>query len=227
MQYTASGSYLVFGTSNNYASGITNRALLFDQNGSSLFSGPTAQFNGSVSITGACGVGGNHTVSGQIEIGNGDPYLRIHRHGVVYWDVKALGDGACGIYNNSGAWGWYSVGGTLHVPGNVVAYWSDARLKENVEDLDGYEARIMGLRPVSFEWNKKGRKRTGKGEGQREIGFIAQEVQEVCPQFVGENKTPSDDDDTVYLTVQKDQMIADLVAQVQSLTRRIAKLEGN
>jgi hypothetical protein len=167
------------------------------------------------------------TMSGNLEIGSSDPSFRLHRHGIVWWDLKALSDGACGIYNSNGTWGWYSVGTSLHVPGNVIAYWSDARLKEKVEDLDGYEARIMGLRPVSFEWNEKGRKRTNKAEGQREIGFIAQEVQGVCEQYVAENATPSQDDDTVYLTVQKDQMIADLVAMVQQLNKRIAKLEGN
>jgi hypothetical protein len=141
-------------------------------------------------------------------------------------DAETAADGALGAQSNAGSWAWYSAGTSLHVPGNVIAYWSDARLKQNVEDLDGYEARIMGLRPVSFEWNEKGRKRTNKAEGHREIGFIAQEVQTVCPQFVAENETPSDDDSTVYLTVQKDQMIADLVAMVQELNKRVTDLEA-
>jgi hypothetical protein len=167
------------------------------------------------------------TMSGTLEIGNADPYFRLHRHGVVFWDLKAMADGACGIYNNSNAWGWYSVSGTLHVPGNVVAYWSDRRLKEAIKPLDGYEERIMGLRPVSFEWNEKGCELTGKKAGEREIGFIAQETKAVYEQYVAENKTAeAADGEDPYLTVKKDEMIADLVAMVQSLNRRLTKLEG-
>jgi hypothetical protein len=52
----------------------------------------------------------------------------------------------------------------------------------------------MALRPVEFQWNEKGRSLTGKEEGKREIGFIAQEVQEVAPQFVAGNETSKDED---------------------------------
>lgn len=167
------------------------------------------------------------TLSGNLEIGNGDPYMRLHRHGAVYWDLKAMGDGACGIYNNAGQWGWYSVGTSLHVPGDVIAFWSDRRLKEEVQPLEGYEARIMGLRPVSFQWNERGQKLTGRAEGHREIGFIAQDVKAVSDQFVGENKTAdAPEGEDPYLTVKKDEMIADLVAMVQNLNQRLAKLEG-
>lgn len=167
------------------------------------------------------------TMSGNLEIGNADPYLRIHRHGVVHWDLKATADGACGIYNNGGSWGWYSVGTSLHVPGNIVAYWSDRRLKEEIQPLDGFAARIMGLKPVSFQWNEKGQKLTGKAKGEREIGFIAQDVQVISDQFVAENKTAEAvEGEDPYLTVKKDEMIADLVAMVQNLNQRLLKMEG-
>jgi hypothetical protein len=107
----------------------------------------------------------------------------------------------------------------------VVAYWSDARLKEEVRDLDGYEDRIMALRPVEFQWNEKGRSLTGKEEGRRETGFIAQEVQQIAPQFVAGNETSKDEDGNPYLTVRKDEMIADLVAMVQALNMRLGVLE--
>jgi hypothetical protein len=166
------------------------------------------------------------TMTGNLEIQHATPYLRIHKPGVVSWDYKVGAGSEVGVINNSGIWGWYFDGAAFYSPGNVVAYWSDARLKEAIADLDGYEARIMGLRPVSFQWNEKGRERTGKVEGQREIGFIAQEARAVCSQFVAENPTAPDEDGGHYLTVQKDQMIADLVAMVQSLTKRVRELEA-
>jgi ABC-type sugar transport system ATPase subunit len=84
----------------------------------------------------------------------------------------------------------------------------------------------MGLRPVSFAWNKKGRELTNRKYREREIGFIAQEAQSVSDQYVAENPVAKSDEGDAYLTVQKDEMIADLVAMVQQLNRRIAKLEG-
>jgi hypothetical protein len=166
-------------------------------------------------------------MSGNLEIGNGAPYLRLHHHGLVWWNLQTGGDGSFNIQNNGGAYALYSVNGSLHVPGDVIAFWSDRRLKEEIQPLDGYEARIMGLRPVSFQWNEKGQKLTGRAEGHREIGFIAQDVKAISDQFVGENKTAdAPEGEDPYLTVRKDEMIADLVAMVQSLNQRLLKIEG-
>ena len=167
------------------------------------------------------------TMTGGLEIQqSGTAHLTLHYPGYVWWKMYSNTDGSFNLINNGGVWGMHrSSDGGMYFPGNVVAYWSDARLKEDIEDLDGYEARIMGLRPVTFQWNEKGRKFTNKAEGQREIGFIAQEAQAVCDQYVVENKTAPEGEDTAYLTVQKDQMIADLVAMVQALNNRVYELE--
>lgn len=164
------------------------------------------------------------TMTGDLEIQKSYAALLLHWAGAQWWKFY-IGTGDGGVQMHTGRWIWYSNNADFFVPGNLVAYWSDARLKEKVQDLDGYENRIMSLRPVSFEWNEKGRERTNKKLGEREIGFIAQEVQEVCPQYVVENKTAPDEDGNNYLTVQKDQMIADLVALVQSLNKRVRELE--
>ena len=56
--------------------------------------------------------------------------------------------------------------------------WSDRRLKENIEDLPSQLGNITSLRPVEFDY------RDGSGH---QIGFIAQELQEVFPDAVSEN----------------------------------------
>ena len=58
--------------------------------------------------------------------------------------------------------------------------WSDRNLKENIVDLPSQLANIMALRPVEFDY--KGYK---NGEG-HQIGFIAQEVQQIYPDLVAE-----------------------------------------
>jgi len=56
--------------------------------------------------------------------------------------------------------------------------WSDRRLKENITNLPSQLSNIMALRPVEFDY------KDGSGH---QIGFIAQEVQEVYSDIVGEN----------------------------------------
>lgn len=177
-------------------------------------------------IDGKLGTTGG-TISDMLELGGTNPRLRFHYHGIVYWDMYAGGDGSFNLINNSGVWGMHrSTDGGMYFPGNVIAYWSDARLKKNIAPLDGYEERIMALRPVSFEWNDKGQELTHKKEGDRELGFIAQEVRDVDARFVAVNPTTNVEGEDPYLTVKKDELIADLVAQVQALTRRLRDIEG-
>ena len=58
--------------------------------------------------------------------------------------------------------------------------WSDRRLKENITNLPSQLDNIMALRPVKFDYVES----MGGGH---QIGFIAQEVQEIYPDLVGEN----------------------------------------
>jgi hypothetical protein len=55
--------------------------------------------------------------------------------------------------------------------------YSDIRLKENITNLPSQLSNIMALRPVEFDWKN--------GDG-HQIGFVAQEVNEVYPDLVGE-----------------------------------------
>jgi len=96
--------------------------------------------------------------------------------------------------------------------------WSDARLKDNITDLPSQLANIMALRPVEFDY------KNGSGH---QIGFIAQEVQEVYPDIVSENSEG-------YLTVsglskmesRLIKAIQELKAENDSLKTRIETLEN-
>ena len=210
----------------NGGTGATSLTGILKGNGTSAITAATAGTDYVVpsALSSYAGLSGA-TFTGDVWHTYANPSVYIHYPGVVWvrWYVGSGGDG--GMQNSSGRWLWYSNNSDWYTPGNVVAYWSDARLKEEVQDLDGYEDRIMALRPVEFQWNEKGRSLTGKEEGRRETGFIAQEVQEIAPQFVAGNETSKDEDGNPYLTVRKDEMIADLVAMVQALNLRLGVLE--
>jgi hypothetical protein len=58
---------------------------------------------------------------------------------------------------------------------------SDARLKEEIHDLDGVLDRVLKLRPVSYRF------KSASGEAPRTLGLIAQEVEPLFPEVVGEH----------------------------------------
>ena len=107
--------------------------------------------------------------------------------------------------------------------------YSDRRLKKNIVDLPSQLANIMALRPVEFDYI--GYK---NGEG-HQLGFIAQEVQEIYPDLVGEGAdgmlTLSDmnkNDARLIKAIQEMKVIIDAQAStITALTTRITALENN
>ena len=81
--------------------------------------------------------------------------------------VIANGGGASGQINANGA------------SSAAFGTWSDQRLKTNIENLPTQLSNICSLRPVEFDYIQS------EGGG-HQIGFIAQEMQEVYPDAVGE-----------------------------------------
>jgi hypothetical protein len=67
------------------------------------------------------------------------------------------------------------VNGQIFATSSTVAT-SDAKFKSNVDDLTDATAIISALRPVTFEWKEHSTHNFPKGQ---QVGFIAQEVQEV------------------------------------------------
>jgi hypothetical protein len=105
---------------------------------------------------------------------------------------------------------------------NAVAYntTSDYRLKEFVAPITNSGERIDALNPVEFDW---------KSDGSRARGFFAHEFQEVYANSVSGTKDAVDaDGNPKYQAMQAatSEVIADLVAEIQSLRIRIAQLEA-
>ncbi|BFU22183.1 hypothetical protein CL6EHI_149030 [Entamoeba histolytica] len=72
----------------------------------------------------------------------------------------------------------------LYIAGEVLAengflQRSDARVKEHIEPLKGCVDKILNLTGKSFKYI---------GKDEKKLGFIAQEVQEVCPELVHEDE---------------------------------------
>lgn len=110
-----------------------------------------------------------------------------------------VGNGDCHTLNPNG---------TTTFNGNMVIndtfsfdFLSDKNLKHDVLELENSLQKIRNLKPVSYRWNKNGKK---------EIGFIAQEVKEIYPDFV--KKTPSG-----RLAVKYPQMVSAALKGIKEL----------
>jgi len=66
------------------------------------------------------------------------------------------------------------VAGNFTAAGNVTAY-SDERLKHDVQVIHGALDKVKALRGVTFKWNR---------DNSGGVGFIAQELEQVCPELV-------------------------------------------
>jgi len=136
---------------------------------------------------------------------------------------------AYGFHMNDTGWRFYVSGGTGYFPGDVVAYWSDERLKTNLRQLENEALDILGkFRAYRFNWNDKVTEYNIPIEpGKEEIGLIAQHVQSVLPDAVRINKTggKSDQQDFDYLTINYDRITPLLVEGVNIHTDEITKLK--
>jgi hypothetical protein len=103
---------------------------------------------------------------------------------------------------------------------------SDAREKTNIESISGSLDKINALNPVEFDWINSGE--------HVNAGFVAQEVEQVFPEFVVENMAEEGAEERKGLTGgMTGGIVAHLVKAIQeqqdlieSLRARVAQLEG-
>jgi hypothetical protein len=112
--------------------------------------------------------------------------------------------------------------GSISVTSVATTYnvTSDYRLKNVVGAVSDAGSRIDALEPVEYTW---------KSNGLRTRGFLAHKFQEVYAQSVTGTKDEIDaDGNPVYQEMQAStaEVIADLIAEIQSLRKRLTALES-
>ena len=133
----------------------------------------------------------------------------------------------------------------IYSAGDVVAYSSDKRLKENIVDISNPLEKIEKLRGVYFNWNQKSVD-VGFNESipkKSEIGMIAQELEAVIPDAV--HRAPFDSnknsklykknengefhriiDDEPYKTVKLEKVVPLLIECIKELNNKIEELKA-
>lgn len=116
------------------------------------------------------------------------------------------------------------VAGDLRAIGNITAYYSsDKRLKENIVNIPDALAKVVALNGVTYDWTKEYIDNHGGIDGtfvrQRNVGVIAQEVQEVLPEIV---VTKTDG----YLGVRYEKLVALLIEAIKELKAEVDSLKN-
>jgi len=105
--------------------------------------------------------------------------------------------------------------GNLTVTGDITGFGniSDVRLKKNILniDIETSLSKIKSLRPVSFDWKDDIFNEVKKGK--HDIGFIAQEVEEIIPEGVSKYYN----NDIEYKSIQYERIIPYLTGSIQYL----------
>jgi hypothetical protein len=99
--------------------------------------------------------------------------------------------------------------------GTIVRNSSDIKLKTSICPITYGISEISQLNPVSFYWCDNEKERRGSN---RQVGFIAQEVEPIIPEAVGQGA------DGIY-SLDPNKIIPALVKSIQELTKRVEELE--
>jgi len=111
--------------------------------------------------------------------------------------------------------------GTITTPGLISAgsytCTSDSRYKKNITPIGNALARIMNLDGVYYNWKASEFKDMNFSK-ERQIGFVAQDVEKVFPELVHTDKDG-------YKSMSYDKMTAVLVEAVKEMNRKTVALE--
>ena len=106
------------------------------------------------------------------------------------------------------------------ITANSVAGTSDRRFKTNIRPVENALAKVKALQGVYFNWNQKDFPEKDFGT-QNELGFIAQEVEQIVPEIVVKEKTKEE-----YRSVKYDKLVALLVEAIKEQQKQIEQLQA-
>ena len=107
--------------------------------------------------------------------------------------------------------------GNIQNVNNSYGAISDERLKENIVDATPKLDDLMKVKVRNFNL---------KGEETKQIGVVAQELEEVFPGMIDESKDPDSEDETLYKGVKYSVFVPILIKAIQELKAEIEILKN-
>jgi hypothetical protein len=110
-------------------------------------------------------------------------------------------------------------GGEVRATGNIIANYSDERLKTKLGNLESALDKICAIETFYYEANETAQALGYKAE--REVGVSAQSVQAVFPELVVPAPV-----DAQYLTVRYERLVAPLIEAIKELRAEVKAIKG-
>lgn len=212
--YNTLGSYLInsmqLSSTENSISGQNNGAL-YILGGATIEKTLTANNINTTTLTAGSLVFSNSFTNGNYSLSttNGNMYFKNPQSGYLW-------------YENSTTANMKMTNGNLTVTGDITGFGnlSDIRLKKNIQniDLELSLSKIKSLRPVTFDWKDDIFNESKRNTS--DIGFIAQEVEEIIPEAIlafNDTSDTSDTNNTSYKSIKYERILPYLIGSIQKL----------
>ena len=112
---------------------------------------------------------------------------------------------------------------TIRCMGDVVAYYSDERLKTVEGKVENALELIDKINGYYFHENEEAKK-LGYDNDRRQVGVLAQEIETILPEVIED--APINSDNTDYKTVQYDKIVPLLINAIKELKTEIETLKN-
>lgn len=152
------------------------------------------------------------------------PTVELQSAGNAYYRVVGCTTDRHKIYDKDNTVQYHGTNGTLLAKGDIYAYYSfsDERLKQNVISLDTDKSleQVLKLNPVEFEWKEA----PDRG---KQVGLIAQQVEQVVPEVVKlADRHSGEDEIAQYKHIDYDKLVPLLINSIKNLNARVIELEA-
>lgn len=180
--------------------------------GNGTFTNRTITASGGLIITNGDGVSGNINISSGQSIATTDN---------VRFNSLGIGTNSSGIT------------GQIVATGDIVAHYSDKRLKTDIKKIDSALEKVNLISGVTFQANDLAES-FGLINKERQVGVLAQEIEQILPEavkpapfdqmiFEGQQISKSGDN---YKTVQYEKLVPLLIEAIKELSEQVKELKG-
>jgi hypothetical protein len=111
---------------------------------------------------------------------------------------------------------------TIRCVGDIVAYYSDDRLKNRIGNLEDALSKVNSLNGFTYTPNEAALE-LGVDQDEVRVGVSAQEVQKVLPEAVKDAPVENTEG---YLTVQYEKIVPLLIEAIKELSAKVEELEN-
>ena len=150
-----------------------------------------------------------------------------------HWILEHIRNGETRLYYDSGEkMNTFSSGieinGQVRATNQVIAYYSDERLKDFDGKIDSALDKVMQLNGYYYTGNDRAKELGFEGD-HKQVGVSAQEVMKVMPEVVQDApiNSKSEEDDLDYKTVQYERLVPLLIEAIKELKQEINTLKGD